>query len=78
MVVALLAEGVDRNIQSIIRPCDIKVALLAEGVDRNILADLMVALGRDVALLAEGVDRNPAFFARELLLIGRPPRGGRG
>ena len=35
--VALLAEGVDRNIQCIIRPCDIKVALLAEGVDRNTL-----------------------------------------
>ena len=56
-LVALLAEGVDRN-------CTVShykhreiVALLAEGVDRN-------PFGRErtrskaVALLAEGVDRN--------------------
>ena len=34
--VALLAEGVDRNIQTTLDECvDVRVALLAEGVDRN-------------------------------------------
>ena len=57
-LVALLAEGVDRNGQ-IGDGLDVgdQVALLAEGVDRNttIAADILAAL---VALLAEGVDRN--------------------
>ena len=58
MPVALLAEGVDRNVivrhefQQIGR-----VALLAEGVDRNY--DRVINCGAyNVALLAEGVDRN--------------------
>ena len=33
--VALLAEGVDRNVYSLMPPLDGFVALLAEGVDRN-------------------------------------------
>ena len=37
MVVALLAEGVDRNLRHGWRwRCSIRVALLAEGVDRNV------------------------------------------
>ena len=36
MVVALLAEGVDRNHKSKSRKAADKVALLAEGVDRNL------------------------------------------
>ena len=57
LAVALLAEGVDRNL-----PClKIKkykyVALLAEGVDRNILTGEFEQRW-EVALLAEGVDRN--------------------
>ena len=77
--VALLAEGVDRNI----RPPPIhqvaqKVALLAEGVDRNAEFERLPD-GALVALLAEGVDRNfSCIVVREILLIGRPPRGGRG
>ncbi len=35
--VALLAEGVDRNIRAGMKPTDIAVALLAEGVDRNLM-----------------------------------------
>ena len=31
-----------------------------------------------VALLAEGVDRNSMTEEKNELLIGRPPRGGRG
>ena len=76
--VALLAEGVDRNnnIRKILAMLD-KVALLAEGVDRNqyTFAPIPSAL---VALLAEGVDRNSMTEEKNELLIGRPPRGGRG
>ena len=55
--VALLAEGVDRNIQFFILFTAFSVALLAEGVDRN--HDYFTScLPYPVALLAEGVDRN--------------------
>ena len=63
--VALLAEGVDRNMlgSPFFGPA-LPVALLAEGVDRNSRrpSGLMYA---SVALLAEGVDRN--FLAHCLL-----------
>ena len=57
-MVALLAEGVDRNptAENIYRKIQV-VALLAEGVDRN--PRLLPAESQGgVALLAEGVDRN--------------------
>ena len=56
--VALLAEGVDRNILAAVMSTLVPlVALLAEGVDRN--QNLTVIPGHYlVALLAEGVDRN--------------------
>ena len=57
--VALLAEGVDRNIRT---TAGFKkgntVALLAEGVDRNNLTGDEAERIYNVALLAEGVDRN--------------------
>ena len=57
-MVALLAEGVDRNTPQIHRPGAAElVALLAEGVDRNFIGGGLVD-GQAVALLAEGVDRN--------------------
>ena len=58
-LVALLAEGVDRNCTSCSALTGSCVALLAEGVDRNTAAvdDNTVTY---VALLAEGVDRNCA------------------
>ena len=57
--VALLAEGVDRNVIGYNSP-DYKtlVALLAEGVDRNFFGHLPSRRRVRVALLAEGVDRN--------------------
>ena len=55
--VALLAEGVDRNIVPLEQVIYCRVALLAEGVDRNILSLIRFYLSF-VALLAEGVDRN--------------------
>jgi hypothetical protein len=55
--VALLAEGVDRNICAASSTLTSSVALLAEGVDRNRFPSGFHRAGH-VALLAEGVDRN--------------------
>ena len=57
-IVALLAEGVDRNHQERLQRVLYPVALLAEGVDRNCRWYLLPQGGAGVALLAEGVDRN--------------------
>ena len=57
-MVALLAEGVDRNITRSSCSWWPFVALLAEGVDRNLGVLVLDAALPDVALLAEGVDRN--------------------
>ena len=78
VIVALLAEGVDRNQYGWFeRLFQYGVALLAEGVDRNIEVPRGCCV-TVVALLAEGVDRN----ANTRLYMGgaarRPPRGGRG
>ena len=56
-LVALLAEGVDRNWLGAACGGGSRVALLAEGVDRNSQI-CEWAMAQDVALLAEGVDRN--------------------
>ena len=57
--VALLAEGVDRNLPAaVLPPIMPSVALLAEGVDRNKKYQVPASSVEDVALLAEGVDRN--------------------
>ena len=77
MVVALLAEGVDRNVDPARPDQRFRVALLAEGVDRNILEALSRREG-GVALLAEGVDRNGEDMTIDEIAAGRPPRGGRG
>ena len=58
MRVALLAEGVDRNIRVHVQLLLSDVALLAEGVDRNPFGRLCPLYRVIVALLAEGVDRN--------------------
>ena len=57
-IVALLAEGVDRNFSTMAVFCDAAVALLAEGVDRNTVLSPTASYPVQVALLAEGVDRN--------------------
>ena len=71
--VALLAEGVDRNVTTLSPMVLIAlVALLAEGVDRNLLP---LTEGADVglvALLAEGVDRNIAWADSKPKDIGSP------
>ena len=63
-IVALLAEGVDRN--GVSTPGDrvpSPVALLAEGVDRNNQTASEEGIAVLVALLAEGVDRNSSPLA---------------
>ena len=79
-MVALLAEGVDRNSASGLTDSTrtASVALLAEGVDRNIGSNDDPAEVTTVALLAEGVDRNFALYALGRPQVRRPPRGGRG
>ena len=99
-IVALLAEGVDRNQIGKINGTLVGVALLAEGVDRNeqqndavasrllspssrrawieIARIMMFWSSARVALLAEGVDRNNVLFPVVNIVVGRPPRGGRG
>ena len=76
--VALLAEGVDRNLPSIGRP-----GTLARSPSSR-RAWIEIALGSPrsgaggVALLAEGVDRNFTGLPLYEVLKSRPPRGGRG
>ena len=59
-LVALLTEGVDRNLFLRRLRGRSRVALLTEGVDRN-LAQLVMGSQTHVALLTEGVDRNLHF-----------------
>ena len=61
LIVALLAEGVDRNQLAGPQMPSTAVALLAEGVDRNQLAGPQMP-STAVALLAEGVDRNDSVY----------------
>ena len=77
MLVALLAEGVDRNDTGKATLENICVALLAEGVDRNPQIRTMPVI-LWVALLAEGVDRNMLSTMQPFFSACRPPRGGRG
>ena len=58
LLVALLAEGVDRNGGGWVVGDRPQVALLAEGVDRNWTPCTRRRTNSKVALLAEGVDRN--------------------
>ena len=67
LLVALLAEGVDRNVQIDTQQTGHLVALLAEGVDRNTFY-LCKAYDIDVALLAEGVDRNSSMTSPRMTL----------
>ena len=76
--VALLAEGVDRNLQalagiSIDAPSPSSRRAWIEIEQKNHRHDRPC-----VALLAEGVDRNMRPQQEEIVTFGRPPRGGRG
>ena len=68
-MVALLAEGVDRNCAKQYRqPCEQPVALLAEGVDRN-LDEMVEPLQKEVS-----PSSRRAWI--EILAAARPPTGG--
>ena len=76
--VALLAEGVGRNMEALADAIKYGyVALLAEGVGRNCKRPGRQRLGL-VALLAEGVGRNGGGRRCAGVRHRRPPRGGRG
>ena len=77
-MVALLAEGVGRNVYGIdVKKNTYYVALLAEGVGRN-CGQISLRICEDVALLAEGVGRNDTINDTVENWKSRPPRGGRG
>ena len=76
--VALLAEGVDRNLQALPLP----LLLLPSPSSRRAWIEIYAFEVKrplvGVALLAEGVDRNLQAEGVYVLLLRRPPRGGRG
>ena len=57
-MVALLAEGVDRNLQKLQDNAGTEVALLAEGVDRNKTVVPVWFISNAIALLMEDAGRN--------------------
>ena len=75
--VALLTEGVDRNIVVHQGKPSSLVALLTEGVDRNQKVDAVPEAESAVALLTEGVDRNDGSWIEGYCAARRPPHGGR-
>ena len=77
-MVALHPEGVDRNCTRAENGnLYIEVALHPEGVDRNL--DIVGTFDEsDVALHPEGVDRNHVLNSLFVLVLCRPPPGGRG
>ena len=78
-LVALLAEGVDRNVFTpMLNPPELK-SPSSRRAWIEIRTGRIRSQSRAVALLAEGVDRNiNEAVNRYLVELGRPPRGGRG
>ena len=77
-LVALLAEGVDRNCPL---PRDALAAFVSPSSRRawiEIFPQPTTSRAASVALLAEGVDRNFRVRDEANVVSGRPPRGGRG
>ena len=70
-MVALLAEGVDRNALIGADGNTYYVALLAEGVDRNLFVMFSPPIP-SVALLAEGVDRNRETTKAAVIALASP------
>ncbi len=77
-MVALLAEGVDRNTFYL----GDKLYRVTSPSSRRAWIEITVTWKVSpegyVALLAEGVDRNFEAVTFRLTVFGRPPRGGRG
>ena len=77
--VALLAEGVDRNISRSVTRFPIAVSPSSRRAWIEIVTWHHPTLAVPVALLAEGVDRNSSSTSLAAPTApSRPPRGGRG
>ena len=77
-VVALLAEGVDRNTYEGQTFDELNLSPSSRRAWIEIVQRTDPSDGEIVALLAEGVDRNMMPCALFILVARRPPRGGRG
>ena len=79
LVVALLAEGVDRNNRKqIVQYKDLDVALLAEGVDRNTLTPKTIYSKKSSPSSRRAwIEIENSTYGQKTKK-GRPPRGGRG
>ena len=78
LIVALLAEGVDRNPWLIWFASAAMVSPSSRRAWIEIAEDCYGIMTKEVALLAEGVDRNRQSFEWTCGRGCRPPRGGRG
>ena len=76
--VALLAEGVDRNLTNGDRRVPDAWSPSSRRAWIEIYEEVARLIGEDVALLAEGVDRNRGWSSCQSKAHRRPPRGGRG
>ena len=76
--VALLAEGVDRNIDGFVMSINTVMSPSSRRAWIEMLGWNYITAQDWVALLAEGVDRNHTPRMEYLPRIRRPPRGGRG
>ena len=77
-MVALLAEGVDRNRGLADPDAGLQQSPSSRRAWIEITMDDNLSLAEDVALLAEGVDRNFLLRFPYASIMSRPPRGGRG
>ena len=78
VMVALLAEGVDRNEDDGKVTIVQKLSPSSRRAWIEILPSTPSVVRRFVALLAEGVDRNRTEREQKSTKQSRPPRGGRG
>ena len=78
MLVALLAEGVDRNGSVSMMTSSGRASPSSRRAWIEIDLSVLLELDFVVALLAEGVDRNSIRCLLLSVVSGRPPRGGRG
>ena len=77
-LVALLAEGVDRNMRMQTFFPQKQVSPSSRRAWIEMCASILPRAAWWVALLAEGVDRNGNMYHVVTGVSGRPPRGGRG
>ena len=78
LLVALLAEGVDRNPEIPVEYVSEKESPSSRRAWIEIMQVVVERYNAAVALLAEGVDRNQTVCRARCFRGCRPPRGGRG